>query len=128
MQRTAQQLVRLGFTVEVIVTSPLVRAVQTAEAVAAACKLLHCLVIDERLRPGFALPQLEALLLEQAACTKLLLVGHEPDFSTVIGQLIGAGRVVCKKGGLARVDLKSPHVLHGELVWLLPPRILAMHR
>jgi phosphohistidine phosphatase SixA len=66
------------------------------------------------------------LLTDYAACSKLLLVGHEPDFSTVIGQLIGAGRIVCKKGGLARVDLKSPHELPGELVWLLPPRLLVM--
>ena len=128
LQRTARQLVHLGLTVDAIVTSPLTRAVQTAEVLASACRRRHCLVIDDRLRPGFALPQLQTLLTEHAACTKLLLVGHEPDFSTVIGQLIGAGRIVCKKGGLARVDLASPHILQGELVWLLPPRLFAMKK
>jgi phosphohistidine phosphatase len=124
MQRVARRLVRLGLTVDYILSSPLVRAMQTAELVAEALELTSCLVQDHRLRPGFDCSQLHTLLMGYATCNKLMLVGHEPDFSTVIGQLIGAGRVVCKKGGLARVDLASPTALHGELVWLLPPRVL----
>ena len=52
----------------------------------------------------------------------LLLVGHEPSFSTVIAEFIGGGRVQMKKGALARVDVNSE--LQGELVWLLQPKIL----
>jgi phosphohistidine phosphatase len=53
-----------------------------------------------------------------------MLVGHEPSFSQVIGQLIGGGRIVMKKGGLARVDVNSIDTLPGELVWLLAPKML----
>jgi phosphohistidine phosphatase SixA len=51
-----------------------------------------------------------------------MVVGHEPDFSSVIGQLIGSGSVVMRKGGLARVDITNP--MRGELVWLLTPQLL----
>lgn len=125
MRRIARQLRRLGVTVDTLVSSPLARAIQTAEIVAQVLKLEPGLVIDQRLAPGFALPQLRAVLAEHASRDTLMLVGHEPDLSTVIGRLIGAGRVVCKKGGVARVDLVSPTALQGDLVWLLPPRVLA---
>ncbi len=55
----------------------------------------------------------------------VLLVGHEPDFSQVIGQLIGGGAVVMRKGGLARVDVTPQGAaLSGALVWLLTPSLL----
>jgi phosphohistidine phosphatase SixA len=55
-----------------------------------------------------------------------MLVGHEPDFSRTIGALIGSGRVQIKKGGLARVDVKNASLQSGELVWLIPPKALAL--
>ena len=51
-----------------------------------------------------------------------MFVGHEPDFSTTISSLVG-GRVVMKRGGLARIDIVSPQPLLGELVWLIAPKI-----
>jgi phosphohistidine phosphatase len=53
-----------------------------------------------------------------------MLVGHEPDFSRTIADLIGGGRVVMKKGGLARVDLESVDPPSGALVWLLAPKVM----
>lgn len=59
----------------------------------------------------------------------VLMVGHEPDFSTVIAQLTGA-RVDLKKGGLAVVRLKGGAVrldgVAGELILLMRPRELAL--
>jgi phosphohistidine phosphatase len=124
MQREALQLDRIGLQVDYILSSPLIRAVQTAEIVASVLKRTDRLVLDDRLKPCFDMAKLQALLTDYADAQKLMLVGHEPDFSTVIGQVIGEGDVVCKKGSLARIDLDSCHPLHGELVWLLPPRIL----
>ena len=54
---------------------------------------------------------------------RLLLVGHEPDLSGVVGDLTGA-RPDLKKGGLAVVRLES--AAGGELVVLLRPRELAL--
>jgi phosphohistidine phosphatase len=109
---------------DVIITSPLVRARQTAEIAAAHLKMQESLVEDERLAPGFGLEELAAILNEQAGAEGLLLVGHEPDFSLTISALIGGGRLVCKKGGIARVDLVKLNPPQGELVWLIPPKAL----
>ena len=125
MAREAATLARLDIELDWIITSPLVRAYQTAESVAKQMNLLDQLVKDERLAPGFGPDKLAPLLLEYASAAALMLVGHEPDFSQTIGHLIG-GRVECKKGSLARVDLIAPTSLKGVLAWLIPPKVLAM--
>jgi len=55
---------------------------------------------------------------------RVMLVGHEPSFSEVIGAITGGSLVVCKKGSLARVDLTDRDRLLGLLVWLLPPKAM----
>ncbi len=120
--RTADVIADLNLGLDIIVTSPLVRAFQTAEIVAKNLGMTERLVTDERLGPGFHIENLSDILLEQPQAASILLVGHEPDFSTMISDLIGGGRVVCKKGSLARVDLNSSAVLSGQLVWLMPPK------
>lgn len=122
-KRTAATLADLDLGLEVILTSPLVRARQTAEIVAA--KLKVKLVEDARLAPGFDEKKLRALCRDYANANALMVVGHEPDFSATISALIGGGRVVCKKGGLALVDLPNAQSRQGELVWLIPPKVLA---
>jgi phosphohistidine phosphatase len=123
MKRTAATLAALKLGLGVIVTSPLVRAKQTAEIVAH--KLDAQLIEDARLAPGFNAEQLRALLLDHPGANAIMLVGHEPDFSDTISALIGGGRIVCKKGGLALVDLRDAQSRKGELVWLVPPKVLA---
>ncbi|MGO9309073.1 MAG: phosphohistidine phosphatase SixA [Spirochaetia bacterium] len=125
MEKEAAAIARLRPTFDVILTSPLVRARQTADIVAKKMHLATVTVVEERLAPGFAAAELEGILAERHALQGLLLVGHEPDFSRVISACIGGGRVECKKGSLARVDIDAPPALAGTLVWLLPPRVLA---
>jgi len=124
MEGEARALAALGLGLETIVTSPLVRARRTAELVATALDGVE-LLEDERLAPGFDVKKLRAVVADRGAPRALMLVGHEPDFSAVVGALVGGGRVVCKKGGLARVDVAGPGLEAGELVWLLPPSQLA---
>ena len=125
MERTAARLAELGIAPELIVTSPLVRARQTAEIAAAGLGMDDRVVEDERLAPGFDAGGLRDLLEDRPVTAAVMLVGHEPDFSEIIAELIGGGRVVCKKGGLARVDVAELSFAGGELVWLLPPKDLA---
>jgi phosphohistidine phosphatase len=124
MMREAAAIKKLKPRVEVIITSPLVRAYQTAKIVAKQLNLLDRFIIEELLKPGFGPDTLPEIIRKYAEAGTLLLVGHEPDFSSVISHIIGGGRVVCKKGGLAFVDLQQPHNLQGELVWLIPPKLL----
>jgi phosphohistidine phosphatase len=97
----------LGVEFDVCLTSPRVRARETAEH---ACEYLDVeIAIEERLQGGRFDP------LELAAgLDNVLLVGHEPDFSNAIAELTGA-RVDMKKGGLAGVE-------DGELRVLLRPK------
>ena len=125
MEREAAALSRLALPVELILTSPLVRARQTAEIAARRLSLRDVMKEDDRLRPGFGLDELTSILQDHRAARALMLVGHEPDFSSVISACIGGGSVDVKKGGVARVDIDSPASLRGVLVWLVPPRLLA---
>lgn len=126
MVREAEMMAELNLGIDAVVTSPLVRAYQTAEIVAEELGLSDHLAEDVRLAPGFDLGDLTELVVEYEDTDRLMLVGHEPDFSETIGDLIGGGAVVCKKGALARVDLHSMSPLRGELVWLIPPRLLLL--
>lgn len=119
MAREARTIAALDLGLEAIVSSPLERARRTAEIVAEAG--VADVVVDDRLSPGFDLKALRAVVAEHGTPKALMLVGHEPDFSAVIGALIGGGRVVCKKGGLARVDVTDASLEEAELVWLVPP-------
>ena len=115
----------LSLGIALILSSPLLRALKTAEIVAESLGLQDSLLTDKRLSPGFDLPALREILADHAEVGALLLVGHEPDFSETIAACIGGGRVECKKGGLARVDITDPLKPRGSLLWLLPPRVLA---
>jgi phosphohistidine phosphatase len=91
-----EALSALGVDLDACITSPRVRAVQTAEL---ACEALG-------LEPEVA-NELSGGDFDTESLTSgrgdVLLVGHEPDFSRAVGNLTGA-RVEMKKGGLAAVD------------------------
>jgi phosphohistidine phosphatase len=125
MRLEARGIRRLGLAPGVILTSPLVRARQTAEIAAEALGLRDRLVEDARLAHGFDARCLERLAAERPEATELMVVGHEPEFSATIAELIGGGSVDMKKGGLARVDVGGPGLEDGVLAWLLTPSQLA---
>ena len=125
MRREAKGMRRLGLTPDVIVTSPLVRARQTAEIAAEALGARDRLVEDARLAHGFDARCLERIAAERPEAAELMVVGHEPEFSGTIAELIGGGFVDMKKGGLARVDVGGPGLEDGLLAWLLTPSQLA---
>jgi phosphohistidine phosphatase len=120
----ADTLFELGLGIDLILTSPYVRAYQTAMIVAKRLQKMDVLVQDNRLAPGFGLTELTETLKDYKDAKAILLVGHEPDFSETVSVLIGGGRLVFKKAGLARVDLSSQTPPKGELIWLLPPKVL----
>jgi phosphohistidine phosphatase len=124
IEREAAAFVALGLSPDIIVTSPLVRSYQTAKIVARKLGLLDRFVTDERLAPGFGLRELRGVLQDHPDAIAVMLVGHEPDFSLTVGDLIGGGTVVFRKGGLGRVDAGDATLGDAELAWLLPPSVL----
>jgi phosphohistidine phosphatase len=121
VELVGQAMAKLAPGFGAILTSPLVRAKQTAEIVARGMHAIDQLTKEPLLSPGFGSQELSEILRARGSDHPILLVGHEPDFGDAIGQLIGGARIVIKKAGLARVDLSSVQPLAGELVWLFPP-------
>src|ERR1051325_7371547 len=117
MRQVGKFLNRLKIKPDLIITSPLPRALQTAEA--AAEELKTKLRQDEALEPGFGITELRTVL-ERHQSKALMLVGHEPDFSSVISALTGAS-LKLSKAGVALVDF-DPETEKGRLLWLLPPK------
>lgn len=124
MKAEAAAIRKLDLGLDMILSSPLVRARATAEIVAEAVGPSARLLIEPRLAPGFGPRPLKALLTAHRGAAALMLVGHEPDFSQTISHLIGGGRLDVKKGALALVELEDRIALAGRLVWLVPPRAL----
>jgi len=117
VRQVGKFLNRLKVKPDLIVTSPLPRALQTAEA--AAEELKTKLRQDEALEPGFGISELGTVL-KRHRSKVLMLVGHEPDFTNVISGLTGA-RLKLAKAGVALVDL-DPESEVGRLLWLFPPK------
>jgi phosphohistidine phosphatase len=124
MEREAKTIARLNLELDAIITSPLVRAKQTAEIAADPLKIEPA--SDERLGPDFDVQRLGEIIREHTGAGALLLVGHEPNMSETIGEIVGGARVDLKKGGLACVELNDASDVAGDLVWLIPPKVLAL--
>lgn len=121
--RLGRQLAEVGVKPDAIVASPRVRAAETAEIVAAAIGG-HART-DERLASEFGLAGLADLVRDLGRPGRLLIVGHDPDFSELLADLVGAPSIPMRKGALARVDLDDdPAPGVGLLRWLAPPDLL----
>jgi phosphohistidine phosphatase len=111
-------LAGLKVEVHLAFTSPKARARETAEL---ACEALGIEPIDHAaLASGFDVDAALELLSAAGPEQRVLVVGHEPDFSQVVYDLTG-GRVDMKKGGIAAIRLDGTR---GELIALLRPREL----
>ena len=111
----------------VVVTSPLARALQTAEVIVEGLGLTDRLVVDNRLAPGATVTGVIEILSKYQDHAQVMLVGHEPDFSQIAAELSGgSGDIWLRKGGLIRVDLDSITGRHGVLRWLLEPKHLML--
>jgi phosphohistidine phosphatase len=104
---------------EMVLSSPLVRARQTAQIAARALGAGEP-VVEERLAPGFDAGALREIIREHRSASSILLVGHEPDLHLVVAACTG-GRVEFRKASLACVGFEHPDSLEGVLEVLLPP-------
>jgi len=112
-----------GFHPTKILTSPLVRAVQTAEIVGDALDVSDLVEIDQRLGHSFDMSAFRHILKENVDEKRLLLVGHDPSFSMVIEAVMGGGSIILKKGGVARLDIDDVNRASGRLAWLDAPSL-----
>lgn len=125
-EKAGRFLVRYGLIPEMLLTSPVVRARQTAKIVAqklANAPLEECAWLACGMSPESCLSQLRNL--ESAA--SILLVGHEPDFGNAIAAMIGlpdAGALKVRKASLTAVDLCDFRTGAGQLQFVVPVRLM----
>ena len=109
------------------ITSPKLRAAQTAEIVAR--HLGIAVTEDERLASSFDLATLEAMLTDAHDPERPMLFGHDPDFSDLIDELCGTVNAPMRKGALAKIEVDRPlEAGSGILRWLIPPDALRPKR
>ena len=122
MRAMAAALKRMDLKLDLILTSPRLRALETAQIVAEALKMsVH---EDDRLSGGCGLGDLQQIVSDHSGAKRLMLVGHEPDMSSLAGRLIGGAILDVKKGGLVRVEVERVEPGGGVLEWLLTPAVL----
>ena len=104
-----------------ILTSPFVRAVQTAEILSEAVRYDGEIVLDPRLSPGFDVGELNAVLNGCPREMEVAFVGHEPDLGGILTRLLSLPQgYAMRKGAIAALDLPiAGDPLRAGLAWLL---------
>jgi len=126
LEQEVKGLRALEVTLDRVLTSPLLRARQTADVIAAGLNCPAPVEVVEALRPGARFEALQAALERLGRDRAVALVGHEPSMGQFAARFIGAARPLrFKKGSVCRIDADTiPPVGAGALQWLLPPRAL----
>ena len=125
-RKSARGLAQLDVWIDVVLTSPLVRARQTADIVASAFDPRPSIITIESLAPEGSYASLVADLEKHGRKTRIALVGHEPGIGELAARLIGLRHPIeFKKGAVCRIDVDTAAPPHsGEIRWFLTPRIM----
>ncbi len=128
--RMVEALAPRGLALQLIVTSPMLRCVQTAEILAQTLGEKTRLVERTELLPGGDPKHLLAATEKHAAgLERVAWVGHAPDVGYLAAALIGLdnGWLDLKKGAIAAIGFSgSPELSRGELQWLVTAKILGV--
>ncbi len=117
-------LAALKVELDAIVSSPLTRALQTAELAAKEFSHKDKIVIDEAMRPEASYDQFQDLLAQYGKNKAIMVVGHNPSITEFLMNLL-AGSQECqciefKKGALAKVEIDGGKAV---LKWMLTPKL-----
>ncbi len=123
----AKGLRKLDITFDRIISSPYVRARQTAEILGRINNYKEDILFDKRLLPHGQFEEVSDLIAENSDAGSLLLVGHEPSMGLIISGLCAHGHLLLevKKAATTAVQINRfrPHAA-GNLMWSLPPKVL----
>lgn len=127
MLKAAQGLRQWGLKVELCLSSPLVRAWETAEILQEHLPISTPIIQENSLVPGGSLIDFLQVIVKRPE-THILATGHEPTLSSWIFSLLGCERqasIRMKKGALCHLSLDlSQNPPWVELIAHLPPRIM----
>lgn len=118
-------LAALDTQVDAIISSPLKRAMQTANLVANEIGFEGKLQMEEGLKPGATFSDFRKMVSKYARLEAIMVVGHNPNLSEFLGRAMGESNsklsVDLKKGAVARVELGRNK---GILQWCITPRVV----
>lgn len=126
-KQAAKGVAALGITGDLMITSPYVRAVQTAEIFAEALDYSRQRIRrNELLLPGSEPTLLFRELAREKQVCSIFVFGHAPQLDDVIATALGSKKHLTsmKKGGVALVELKRISPPMGVLAWLATPKML----
>ena len=126
MREVVAGLESLGVTLDLVLTSPLLRARHTADLLLDGLRPEPALAVTAALAPGARPIQVAEELGRHAKRERIALVGHEPALGELAAWLTGAKTPFSfKKGGVCRIDVAAlPPTQTGQLIWLATPRML----
>lgn len=106
-----------------IITSPLVRAAQTAVLLNKSLGGEIPIAEDWRLGHSLTVDDLRAILAENRHVRSLAIIGHNPSFCEALSAITGGAEVDLRKGAIALVDVSDLKTPSGRLMWLAPPSL-----
>ena len=130
VMEVAKALKKFGTKFDIIATSPLKRAYETANIVATVFKMPKKLQTWNELSPEGVRTEVYRKICRLRQEYSILLVGHEPQLSDMVNDIIHANKsksakIILRKAGLVRIRIVTCNPsLKGELRWLLTPKLL----
>lgn len=126
LRKEVKALDALGVGFDHIISSPLVRARQTADVFAEHLKTKPTVSNSDALTPAGSAASVIQEVGKHARKGRIALVGHEPNMGELAARLLGArGAVPFKKGAICRIDFEVlPPKGLGQLRWFVPPKML----
>jgi phosphohistidine phosphatase len=129
MTEAAKGIAKIAENINVIVSSPLIRALDTAKIAAEALGYSKKIITTDYLIPGYPQRSLFSFLKDYNNEEKIMLTGHEPHLGYLASFMLGITEHIIefKKGGLCRIDIKEfPPDGKGKLIWHLTPKQLRL--
>lgn len=119
-------LAAMNATLDVIISSPLLRALQTAEIVATEMHHGQKVVTDAGLRPGATFEEFEQLLTRHSRTEAIMVVGHNPNLSQFLNKLLpggnGASPIEMRKASIAKIEKEGRN--SAILKWYMTPKVV----
>jgi phosphohistidine phosphatase len=129
MSKSADGIIHVVDDVDIILTSPLVRAAETARIVAKALHGESKLQVCNELAPGNSLHHLLIYMAKFKKLKSVMMIGHDPDLSYFASALLGKKTLIIefKKGSLCCIEVTTiPSRRDGTLLWHLTPKQLRL--
>jgi phosphohistidine phosphatase len=126
-KQVAKGVAALGAVADLLLSSPYVRAMQTAEIFAGALEYSKQKIRrTDLLLPGAEISMLFRELAKDRQSSTVFLFGHAPHLDEVIAAAVGSKHHLTslKKAGVALIEMKRVSPPSGQILWMAPPKLL----